>query len=220
MQNQPLTQLWERMAAFLPVLLAGLLVIAVGFIAGWLLKRAVVRMLVWLRLDRLAGRVGWRSALGKGDVREALYNIVGNVAALSVVLVFVDDALNRWGLTTLTRLIDGMLFYIPNLVLVGLIIAIGMLVAGTLATRVTAALEEEGIRRARLIGKVIQGALIAVVVALALWQLQFARQIVLAAFVISFGSLGVAFAIGVGLGTSRAIQHGLSDLFERKRDGH
>ena len=54
--------------------------------------------------------------------------------------------------------------------------------------------------------------------ALALWQLQFAREIVLAAFVISFGSLGVAFAIGVGIGTSRAIQQGLSGLVDRKRD--
>jgi len=219
MQTQVLNDWWTELAAFLPALMAGLLVIVAGIVAGWLVKRALVRMLIWLRLDRLADRVGWRSAFSKGDVRQALYNIVGNVVGISIVLVFVDDALNRWGLTTLSRFIDSIVFYIPNLMLAGVIVGVGLMLSGTLAQRVSDALEEEGIRRARLVGKVIKAALIAVVAALALWQLHFAREIILAAFVISFGSIGVAFAIGAGLGSSRAIQQSLVDLLDRKRDG-
>jgi Mechanosensitive ion channel, conserved TM helix len=219
MQTQVLNEWWTELATFLPALMAGLLVIVAGIVAGWLVKRALVRMLIWLRLDRLADRVGWRSAFSKGDVRQALYNIVGNVVGISIVLVFVDDALNRWGLTTLSRFIDSIVFYIPNLMLVGVIVGVGLMLSSTLAQRVSDALEEEGIRRARLVGKVIKAALIAVVAALALWQLHFAREIILAAFVISFGSIGVAFAIGAGLGSSRAIQQSLVDLLDRKRDG-
>ncbi len=218
MQNQTLNEWWTQFAASLPAVAAGLIVTVLGVIAGWLVKRAIVRMLVWLRLDRLAGRVGWRSAFGKGDVRGALYNIIGNFAGITVVLVFLDDALNRWGLTTLSRFIDSVVFYVPNLILVGLIVGIGLMVSGTLAVRVTSALEEEGIRRARLVGKCVRGALLAVVTALALWQLHFAREIILAAFVISFGSIGVAFAIGAGIGSSKAVQHGLMEMFEKKPD--
>jgi hypothetical protein len=217
--TQPLAELWIQFSAFLPTLAAGLLVIAVGLIAGWLAKRAVVRTLVWLRLDRLAGRVGWRAGLGKGDVRAALYNVIGSVVMLVVVLVFVDDALNRLGLVALARIIDALVFYLPNLALVALVLGVGVALSNALSGRVAEALEEEGVAQARLIGKALKGALLSVVLALALWQLQFAREIVLSAFLICFGSLGVAFAIGAGLGTARAIERGLTQVFQRKSDG-
>ncbi|MGE0040081.1 MAG: hypothetical protein AB7H88_12260 [Vicinamibacterales bacterium] len=57
-----------------------------------------------------------------------------------------------------------------------------------------------------------------VVGALALWQLNFAREIVYAAFVIGFGAFGVAFALAVGLGAGRALQSGLEALV-KKRNG-
>lgn len=217
-QVRPLSELWSQFAAFLPTLAVGLLVIALGVAVGWLAKRATVRLLVWLRLDRLAGRAGWRTAFGKGDVRATLYNLVGNVVMLVVVLIFLDDALNRWGLTALSRVADRAVFYLPNLAVVALILVVGLLVTTGLSARVTEALEEEGLRRSRLIGKAVKAAMIAVVAALALWQLQLAREIVLGAFLITFGSIGVAFALAVGLGTSRAIEHGITELFRRKDD--
>lgn len=217
-QIRPLSELWQQFAEFLPTLTAGLLVVGLGVVVGWLAKRALVRLLVWLRLDRLAGRVGWRAAFGKGDVRAALYGMAGNLVMIVIVLVFVDDALNRWGLTALSRIIDGFVFYLPNLAFVGLIVGVGLLLSDALARRVTTALEEEGMTHARLIGKGMKGALVAVVAALALWQLQFAREIVLAAFLISFGSIGVAFALAVGLGSARAIQEGLGSLLNRGKE--
>jgi hypothetical protein len=217
-QPQPLAELWSQVVSFLPALLAGLLTIGVGLALGWLAKRAVVRTLVWLRLDRLASRVGWRAAFGKGDVRSALYNVVGNVTMFLVVLIFVDDALSRWGLAGLSRVISTLIVYLPNLAIVLVILGLGFAISNGAGTRVEEALAEEGVTRARVIGKAVKGALISVVVALALWQLHFAREIVLASFLICFGSIGVAFAIGVGIGTAKAIERGLSALFHKEKD--
>lgn len=217
-QAQPLSDLWAQVVAFLPTLAAGLFIILIGLVLGWLAKRAVVRTLVWLRLDRLAGRVGWRAAFGKGDVRSALYNLAGNVAMFLVVLIFADDALNRWGFTALSRIIDGLVVYLPNIAIVAVIVGIGLAVSVELESRVTEVLEEEGVARARMIGKAVRAALVTLVFALALWQLHFARELLLAAFLISLGSLGVAFALGAGLGTAKAIEHGLSGLFRRGKD--
>ena len=217
-QVQPLSELYAQFVDFLPTLAGGFLVVGVGVVSGWLAKRAVVRTLVWLRLDRLAGRVGWRAAFAKGDVRGALYNLVGNIAMFLVVLIFLDDALNRWGLTALSSIIATLVVYLPNLALVALIVAVGFLISGTLETRVSETLAEEGVVRARVIGKAVKAAVLTLVFALALWQLQFAREIVLAAFLFCFGSIGVAFALGVGLGTAKAIQQGTSNLFRQEED--
>ncbi len=204
---------------YLPTLAAGLIVLVLGVLVGWLVKRAVVRMLTWARLDRLGGRRAWRAAFRKGDVRSALYDIMGNVAMVLVTLLFVDNATEIWGLTVVNRLIDGLLFQLPNLALVALIVGVGLLLSNTLASRIEDALEEEDVAYPRLIAKAIKGALLAIVGALALWQLNFARQIVLAAFLIAFGAIGVAFALAVGLGASRAIQQGLQGLLDRKKNG-
>lgn len=214
---QPVQALAHRFSDYLPTLAAGVIVLAVGIVVGWLAKRAMVRLLVWLRLDRFAGRVGWRAAFGKGDVRAALYNSIGTTAMAIVVLLFLDEALKRWGLTALSRVIRGIVFYLPNVGLVALIVGVGGTVTNALSGRVREALEEEEFEHAGLLAKILKGALLAVVVALALWQLQFAREIVLAAFLIAFGSAGVAFALAVGLGSVKAIQRGWDALFDKRK---
>ncbi len=206
----------DQVFRYLPTLAAGLAVLALGLLVGWVAKHVVVRAMVWLRLDRLGGRTGWRSAFGKGDVRAAMYELVGNVVMVAVVLLFLDNALQIWGLTVLSHLIDRSVFYLPNLGLVALIVAAGLLVSNIVGNGVSTALEDEGFERARLLGRVMKGTLQAVVAALALWQLGFARQIVLAAFYISFGSIGVAFALAVGIGAARAIQGGLERVVTRE----
>jgi hypothetical protein len=63
-----------------------------------------------------------------------------------------------------------------------------------------------------------KAALLAVVAALALWELDFARQIVMGAFLIGFGAIGVAFALAVGIGSSQAIRRSWEELFESRRN--
>jgi hypothetical protein len=215
---EPLSALLDRFTDYLPTLTAGLLVLLGGLVLGWLAKRAVVRILIWLRLDRMAGRVGWRSAFGKGDVRAALYELVGTIAFVLVVLVFLDNAVAIWGLEVLSRLIDTLVFSVPRLALAGLIVAEGVGIAGGVAERAKDALEEEEILHARLLAKGLKAMLLAVVAALALWELDFARQIVLSGFVIAFGAMGVAFALCVGLGSTRAVQRGWDEFLEKRRE--
>lgn len=215
--TEPLAGLVRRFTDYLPTLAAGALVLALGFVLGWLAKRAVVRILIWLRLDRLAGRVGWRSAFGKGDVRAALYDSLGTISLLLVVLVFLDNALTIWGLAVLSRLIDSVVFALPRMALAALIVAAGIAVANTAAEQAETALEEEELGYARLLAKGLKAVILAVVAALALWELDFARQIVLSGFVIAFGAMGVAFALSVGLGSTRAIQRGWEELFEKRK---
>jgi len=211
-----LTQFASRVSEYLPSFVAGLLIVLAGIVVGWIAKRAVIRILVWLRLDRLGGDSGWRAAFGKGDARAALYNGLGTVAMMLVVLLFLDNGLQVAGLVVLSRMIDTVVFSLPNLGLVALIVGVGFLLAGVVGQRVEDALEEEGFIRARLMGKFVRAVLQALVAALALWQLGIARQVVLGGFLIIFGSIGVAFALSVGIGSSKAVQRAWENLFEKK----
>ena len=216
--SQPLAALWDQIQAFLPTLAAGLLVLALGVFVGWIAKRGVIRLLIWLRLDRLAGRAGWRAAFGKGDVRSTLYNLAGNVTMILIVLVFLDDTLERWNLLALSRLIDNVVFYVPNVALAGILLGIGLAAANALESRLLDVLEEEGVARAKLIAMVVKACMVGIVVAIILWQLRLAREMVMAAFLIGFGAVGIAFALAIGLGSYRAIERGLGSFFKKNDD--
>jgi hypothetical protein len=214
----PLSQFASRFYNYLPTLAAGLVVLALGVALGWLVKRMTVRLLIWLRLDRLATRVGWRASLGKGDIRFALYDVLGAIGMGIVILIFLDNALQILGLTVLVRMIDAVVVYLPNLLVAGLIVGAGVAVAGGIAGKVEDALQEEGFSRPRLLAAGVKSLLLTIVGALALWQLGFAREIVLAAFLIVFASLGLALALAAGLGSAKAIQRAMDALFEKKKE--
>jgi hypothetical protein len=210
---------FDRVSAYLPTLFAGLLLVAAGVAVGWVAKRAVIRILIWLRLDRLGGRVGWRAALGRGDTRAALYNVAGSAVMLLVVLVFLDNALAVLGLVVLTRMLDGLVDYLPRLALAAVVAALGLALTRMAAEAVERTLEEEDFPRARLAGRICRGALVTLVAALTLWELDFARQIVLSGFLIAFGGISVAFALAVGLGSVEAIRRAWESFGEKRKGG-
>jgi len=213
----PLAELSTRFTNYLPTLAAGLVLVLVGLVTGWLAKRAVIAMLKWIRLDRLGGPTSWRSALAKADVREALYNAVGTITLVVVLLVFIDNALQIWGLSVLSNVVDRVIGYLPSLAVAGVIVGVGLLIATSVAERVEDAFAEAGISSSRLLGGMAKAAVLAIVFALAVWELNFARQIVMGAFLIGFGSIGVAFAIAAGVGSSHAIRQAWEQVFEKHR---
>ncbi|NQW04210.1 MAG: hypothetical protein HQ485_09295 [Acidobacteria bacterium] len=213
--SEPLGQFTQQIVDYLPTLTAGAILVVLGVVIGWVVKRAVVRILVWLRLDRMGQKLGFQAALKKGDVRAPLYDLIGTGIWMLVTLVFLENALLIWGLDVLSRMIDGIIVFVPNLIVASVVIITGFLLSGTVATRVEATLDEEEIPRARLIAKGLQAALMTVVCALGLWQLNFAREIVLAAFLIGFSAVGVAFALSVGIGSAKAIQQAWDGILHK-----
>jgi hypothetical protein len=214
----PLAELSTRFTNYLPTLAAGLVVVLVGVVVGWLAKRAVIALLKWIRLDRLGGPTSWRSALAKADVRAALYNAVGTITMMIVLLVFLDNALQIWGLMVLAGVADRIIAYLPNLAVAALVVGVGLLIATSVGERVEDAVAEAGLASPRLLGGIAKSAVLAIVAALAVWELNFARQIVMGAFLIGFGSIGVAFALAVGTGSSQAIREAWQQMFEKQRN--
>ncbi len=214
----PLAELSSRFTGYLPTFTAGLVVVVIGLVVGWLAKRTVVAALKWLRLDRLGGPTTWRSALAKADVREALYNLVGTITLVVVLLVFLDNALQIWGLEVLSGVVDNVIAYLPKLAIAGVVVGVGLLIATAVGERVEGAVVEAGLPSPRLLAGMAKAAVLAIVAALAVWELDFARQIVMGAFLIGFGSIGVAFAIAAGIGSSQAIHESWKQVFAARRE--
>jgi hypothetical protein len=220
MPQQPLASVqnvFSNIVAYLPSLLAGVVVLLLGAAVAWLAAKVVVRLLIWLRLDRIARRLGWSGGLEKGDVRHALFDLVGTLVGALVFLIFLDNALVIWRLTVLSRLLERIVFLVPELLLAVVILLAGWVISAAVANATRRALYEEEVERAGLIARILRAAILVLAATMALVQLDVAAHIITYAFLVTFGTLGVSFVLAFGLGSRRAVEAMWDGVLERRR---
>ena len=183
--------LWRTIISYLPNLFAGLLLLLVGWVIGWFVKRFVIQLMVILRFEKLLSRFRWKNALSKADVRFAIYNIIGNTLFVIVFLIFLNAALTAMNLPVLSHLIEQSVLFIPKLLLALTILGVGWMIASRSSSAVVHALLKENIPNSSLIGRVVKFILIVFFFAIALTEIDIASQIVLIGFTVFIISLGV-----------------------------
>lgn len=211
-----ITNVW----AYVPRLLGGLAVIALGCVVAWIVAKVLIRVLLVLRVDRVIARSAWGRALAKGDVRHTVFGAIGNVAGLLVFLVFLDDAFSIWRLDVLSGLLGGLVQRVPSILIAAIALAAGWAGAAAVGSLVRRSLAQEGIPHARLAAQ-LAGATIQVLAwTIALVELGIARAIVTGAFLIAFGALALTFALAVGLGSRRAVEAMWEERLRSRKDAN
>jgi len=221
MNDKPLQSVREVMSNvvdYLPTLLAGLIVVALGALAAWVVSKLVVRALIFLRLDRVIGRLGWGRPLEKGDVRHSLFGMLGMLAGFLTFLIFFDNAVVIWKLTVLSELLEKLVHLIPQLITAGFILLLGWSVGAAASRSVQRALMQEEFERARLVSRIVRSAILVVACAIALVELRVAVVIVTGAFLIAFGALALCLVLAFGLGSRRAVERMWEERFRQRAE--
>jgi len=207
-----------NLVAYIPSLLAGIVVLLLGAIVAWVVSRLLVRLLLFLRLDRVVTRLGWGRTLEKGDVRHSLFGLIGTLAGTLIFLIFLENAVVIWKMTVLSQLLEKLVLFIPQLITAVLITLIGWGIASAVSRAVQRALFQEEFERARLVARIVHAAIVVVACAIALVEMKIAVTIVTGAFLIAFGALGLAFVFSIGLGSRRAIEMMWEEGLRRKEE--
>ena len=179
-----------QLLAYLPNLVAGIVLIGLGMLLGWVVKRIVIHVLAMLRVDRFARRFKWGTGFTRADVRYALFEFFGNVIFLIVFLVFLYAALEAMQLRVLSSVIEHGVLFVPKLIIALLIFGFGWVVAGWIAGQVQQALAKEEVPRATLIAQFVKTFLLIFFSAMALTEIDIAREIVIIGFSVTFITLG------------------------------
>lgn len=221
MNEQPLESvrdLISNLVGYIPALLAGCLVLLLGLVVGWIGSKLVVRMLILSRLDRVIGRLSRGRALEKGDVRHSLFELVGTAFGVLIFLVFLDNAVTIWKLTVLSRLLERLVLFAPQLLTAIVILLIGAAFASAVARSVHRALQQEEFVRAQLVGRIVHAAIMVMAAAIALVELGIAVGIVTGAFLLTFGALALSFVLAFGLGSRKAVEAMWEERLRRSRE--
>ena len=191
---------------YLPRVVASLFLLLVGWFVAWLAKRIIIQLCVIFRIHHYLPRLKWRKALSKADVRDALFNYVGNLVFIAVFIMFIYGALATLKLTVLSSLLEHTIFFLPRVGGCFIIFAIGLFLSNRISVVVHMAVLREGIPRASLIGRFVKGSLLMFFSAMALTVLDFARQVVIVGFTVSFATMGALVVVAAVAGGKEMFQ--------------
>ncbi|MCS7093419.1 MAG: hypothetical protein NZL96_03300 [Patescibacteria group bacterium] len=125
--NLVLGNFFRSLASFVPKLVGGLLVLAMGFIFGAIFKHLLITIFNFFRIDDFFHKT---KLIQKGQVN-IWTQVLAEIAKWMLVVVFLIPTLEIWGLSRAISVLNDFLYYLPN-VIVAVIIAFVGLVASNL----------------------------------------------------------------------------------------
>ncbi len=122
---QPLREVVQKLVAFLPSLLTGIVVLAIGLVLAWLVRLLVIRIIRLLKLDAAFARSGVTEALQKMAVKDTPAKLVGRMFFWLVAFIFFVLALSVMRVPVIDQLLERFLLYLPNVFVALVVLAIG-----------------------------------------------------------------------------------------------
>jgi len=196
----------DSLLAYMPSFIGGLVLILIGWLAAWIIKRLLVQFSIILRVDRFLKRSRFEAEISKADIRYSLYNMIGNVGFALVFLIFLDNALLTWKLNMLSDLLSKGILFLPKVIIAIAIFGIGWLLASWVQISVLKALHREEIPAASLISRFIKSILLIFFSAISLVELDVAREIIIIGFATIFITLGAISIVLTVVGGKRFIE--------------
>ena len=205
----------------LPRLLALLTFLALGLLTAWVVRMLVLRVLRTFGFDTFCERLGVAQPLSQAGVRRPVSLVVSRVLFWIVFLLFAFMGVDAMNLPATAHLISQIVAFLPNVLAASLVLLVGVLCANFFAEAALIAAVNAQVEEARLVAGLVRWGFLLFTFAMVLTQLGIAKEIVVAAFSITFGGIVLALALSVGLGARHLMRQALERRFnhpERKPD--
>lgn len=191
--TEPAVAMLGRGLAAIPSLLGAGLLLAASYLGARVVSGLLVRGLAAAGFDDLVSRLGFATA-GEGSRPPSA--VVGMLSVPAIVLLAGIEALSLVGFVSLAGLLTDFMVFAAN-VLVGLaILALGLYLSRVVAD----AVRSSGTAQAHLLAITARASILVLSAAMALQQMRVGTEILVVAFAIVAGSIGVGAAVAFGLG--------------------
>lgn len=195
-----LRESWSEMLTVVPDLLLALALLVAGWLVARFLRKLAVRVLRLMKVDEFAERSGFEDFLVRGGVEMTAVTLISSAVYWLVLLGVFLALLDALGLQAARLLLERIAQFIPNL-----IVAVGILVFGSLLARIGGALvfsylSNIGTPAAGPVAALTRYALLAFVVFMAAEQLTIRSEVLVSGFQIAFAAVCLAAALAFGLG--------------------
>lgn len=185
---------------FLPKLVGAILIFVLGLLIASLVKTAVMRLLNVAQIEPFAERIGLAKLLRGLNTQISTQEVLGEIIRWAIILVFLIPASEVLGLPQLSQLINGLVDYIPNVIVAMVILMIGAVLADILSEVVGGASHALGASTANVLAVFSKYAVIVFSVMVALSELRIATDIINTLIMGVVGMVALAGGLAFGLG--------------------
>jgi Conserved TM helix len=189
-----------NVVAFLPRLLAFLLVIVVGWLIASLLAAGVTTLLRAIRFNELSQRSGLSEFIRNMGIRATAADVIGGIAKWFVRLIALVVAFDALGLPAVSAVLNQLLLWLPNLIVALVVLVVGGLAAGALSRLVRGTATEAGFRNPDLLASITKVTVWSFAVVVAINQLGIATMLINTLLVGLVSAVAIAAGLAFGLG--------------------
>lgn len=211
-----LTQTITAILNFIPHLINGLIIFIIGYLISALVRSILRFIFRRIRLEQLFQRVGIDNVLRGLGVRVPVSDILVQIVFFFLILSFSTSAVQLMGLTAVANLLENVLSFIPQAISAGLIIIFGSMIARFLGGTVTSVAQSVNITYSNALGKIIEYAIVAFVMVLAISTLGVNTAILTTSLTIIIAAAGLAIALTFAFGSRDSARHVIAGYYVRQ----
>jgi len=211
-----LTEMFHRVAAFLPNLVGALVVLLVGWLLALLAQRVTRRVLNQLGFDHLAERAGVSDALARAGITKSPSRLVGRVIYWLLLLTFLMIAVEGLGLTAAATALRALVAYLPRVLGAGIVLIGGVLIGQFFGKATQALAAGSGVEFHAALGRAVQYIILAMAAILAVDQLGLNTTLLNSVVGNLLTVAGAALALAFALGSREAVRNLLAGFYAKE----
>jgi len=201
----------------LPHLIAGVVMLATGWLVSRLLAAASRRLARRLRLDELMETAGWGDAFSRANIKARPSDLIARLVFWILFLVFLVLAVENLGLELTAVPLRAFIEYLPRLLGAVLLLFVGSFVAVAVGSALGVSLAKIDFAQHKMLAGIVRSLLLIVTFVATVEHLGFDMSLLSATLVnlvtIAAAGLAIAFALG-GRTVARNL---LSGYYARER---
>lgn len=205
---EPLFGQWDMLVAFLPKVIAALIVLVLGLLVAVVLALVARSIMRKIGIDKLSRNAGVDAMMHEGGLKSTPSQLIGKMVFWLVFFATLMPATELLGITELTRLTESFVTFLPRIIAAIIIVVFGFVVANFLRHTVQSSHNSLGLTSTKTIGGMVYGLTVAITIVVALGQLGMDTQLLYTVLITIIASMSFAIALAVGLG-GREMAHNL-----------
>lgn len=209
--NDVISRFWFRFINYLPDFFGGLLILIVGILIASLLKKIVVTVLRFFRIESVLHKTN----LITGREVKLWQEVLVELMKWTVIILFLIPTLETWGLTGATAVLNQFLFYLPNVMIAVIIGFVGIIASNLFADLVKNSVSAVGTTSANTLTAFTKTTIVFFTVLVMMNQLGVAQDLVRIFFTGIVAMLAIAGGLAFGLGGKDSAKEILDELKKR-----
>ena len=211
-----LIQIVTQILDFLPNLVNGLIILLVGYLISALIRWLLRFIFRRVRLDQLMDRAGVTNVMHGLGMRASISEILAQIVFFFLLLSFATSAFTLMGLTSVANLLQSILQFIPKAISAAILVILGSMLARFLGNTITTVADNVNITYGKALGKIIEYAIVAFVIVLAVSTLGIDTTILTTSFTIIVAAAGLAIALTFAFGSRESARNVIAGHYVRQ----